>query len=312
MGFLTASARNDWTSTLERENDHSFIHQFLYLLPFDALKDNQNLLESKIWFRYISWLPGAYSTRIISYWYKTFQTAGGTLLNYNAVSNFYANPGLTPEIHKELELGIEGKFFKNKVGVDISMFTKDSEDLIIDLDLDASTGYTSSTVNSASINNKGIEAIVNFIPVQSRDFTWEIAGQFSLLRSEVLTISDGVDQIYIGGKVGQGNIAIPGLPFGVMEGDIIKRDYGGLDGTDHTQVHWDDRENSLPYVDANGNYQQLGLVLSVIQILTLFTVLYTLTYKWLTAVQFDASVGGMCSLQQVQLYLVEVFLRNRF
>jgi len=174
------------------------------------------------------------------------------------------------------------------------LFTKDSEDLIIDLDLDASTGYTSSTVNSASINNKGIEALVNFIPVQSRDFTWEIAGQFSLLRSEVLTISDGVDQIYIGGKVGQGNIAIPGLPYGVMEGDIIKRDYGGLDGTDHTQVHWDDRENFTPYVDANGNYQQLGFgVIGDPNPDFVYGVTNVLTYKWVTArVQFDASVGG--------------------
>ena len=119
---------------------------------------------------------------------------------------------------------------ENKVGVDLSLFTKDSEDLIINLDLDASTGYTSSTVNSASINNQGIEAIVNVVPVQSRDFTWEIAGQFALLRSEVLSIADGVEQIYVGGYVGRGNIAIPGLPFGIMEGDVIKRDYGALDG----------------------------------------------------------------------------------
>ena len=298
-GFLTASARNDWTSTLEPEN-RSFLYPSVSLsvLPFDALSiSNQNLnfLKVRFGFGTSAGYPGAYSTRgSLVTGTKLFQTAGGTLLNYNAVSNFYANPGLTPEIHKELELGIEGKFFKNKVGVDISMFTKDSEDLIIDLDLDASTGYTSSTVNSASINNKGIEAIVNFIPVQSRDFTWEIAGQFSLLRSEVLTISDGVDQIYIGGKVGQGNIAIPGLPFGVMEGDIIKRDYGGLDGTDHTQVHWDDRENSLPYVDANGNYQQLGFgIIGDPNPDFVYGVTNTLTYKWVTArVQFDASVGG--------------------
>ena len=298
-GFLTASARNDWTSTLEPEN-RSFLYPSVSLsvLPFDALSiSNQNLnfLKVRLGFGTSAGYPGAYSTRgSLVTGTKLFQTAGGTLLNYNAVSNFYANPGLTPEIHKELELGIEGKFFKNKVGVDISMFTKDSEDLIIDLDLDASTGYTSSTVNSASINNKGIEAIVNFIPVQSRDFTWEIAGQFSLLRSEVLTISDGVDQIYIGGKVGQGNIAIPGLPFGVMEGDIIKRDYGGLDGTDHTQVHWDDRENSLPYVDANGNYQQLGFgIIGDPNPDFVYGVTNTLTYKWVTArVQFDASVGG--------------------
>ena len=110
---------------------------------------------------------------------NVFQTAGGTTLNSNAVSNFFANPNLTPEIHKELELGIEAKFFKNRVGVDVSLYTKDSEDLIIDLDLDASTGYSTSTVNSASINNKGIEAIVNVIPVQTRNFTWDITGPVS-------------------------------------------------------------------------------------------------------------------------------------
>ena len=125
----------------------------------------------------------------------------------------------------------------------MSLFTKDSEDLIIDLDLDNSTGYSSSTVNSASINNKGIEAIVNVIPVQSRDFTWDVTGTFSLLRSEVISIADGIDQIYVGGYIGRGNIAIPGLPYGILEGEVITRDYGDLDGTDHLQVHWDDRTN---------------------------------------------------------------------
>ena len=80
---------------------------------------------------------------------NVFKTNSGTTLNSNAVSNFYANAGIKPEIHKELELGIEGKFLKNRVGIDISAYTKDSEDLIIDLELDQSTGYSSSTVNSA-------------------------------------------------------------------------------------------------------------------------------------------------------------------
>ena len=239
--------------------------------------------------------PSPYSTRgslVTST--KIFQTAGGTLLNSNAVSNFFANPDLTPEIHKELELGIEGKFFKNRVGVDISAFTKDSEDLIINLDLDATTGYRNSTVNSASINNKGVEAIVSVVPVQSRDFTWEVSGQFSLLRSEVLSIADGVEKIYVGGYVGRGNIAIPGLPYGIMEGDIIKRDYGSLDGTDHLQVSWDDRLNYIPIVNSNGGYQQLGFgVIGDPNPDFVYGVTNTLTYKWVTArVQFDAAVGG--------------------
>ena len=298
-GFLSASARNDWTSTLEEAN-RSFLYPSISLsvLPLEALSiNNQNLnfLKVRFGFGTSAGYPSPYSTRgSLATSTKIFQTSGGATLNSNAVSNFYANPDLTPEIHKELELGIEGKFFKNKVGLDVSLFTKDSEDLIINLDLDASTGYTSSTVNSASINNKGLEAIVSVVPVQSRDFTWEISGQFSLLRSEVLSIADGVEQIYVGGYVGRGNIAIPGLPFGIMEGDVIKRDYGSLDGTDHLQVSWDDRLGYTPIVNSNGGYQQLGFgVIGDPNPDYVYGVTNTLTYKWLTArVQFDASVGG--------------------
>ncbi len=298
-GFLTASARNDWTSTLEPEN-RSFLYPSVSVavLPFDALgvsNQNLNFLKVRLGFGTSAGYPSPYSTRgSLNTGTKIFQTKGGSLLNSNAVSNFYANPGLTPEIHKEIELGVEGKFLKNRVGVDLSLFTKDSEDLIIDLDLDASTGYTSSTVNSASINNKGVEAIVSVVPVQSRDFTWEVAGQFSLLRSEVISIADGVEKIYVGGYVGRGNIAIPGLPFGIMEGDIIRRDYGSLDGTDHEQVHWDDRESFTPYVDAAGGYQSLGYgVIGDPNPDYVYGVTNTLTYKWVTArVQFDAAVGG--------------------
>ena len=164
-GYLTASARNDWTSTLEPEN-RSFLYPSVSLsvLPLEALSiDNQNLnfLKVRFGFGTSAGYPSPYSTRgALATSTNVFKTLSGTTLNANAVSNFYANPGLTPEIHKELELGVEGRFFQNKVGVDLSLFTKDSEDLIINLDLDASTGYTSSTVNSASINNQGIEAIV--------------------------------------------------------------------------------------------------------------------------------------------------------
>ena len=298
-GFLTASARNDWTSTLEPEN-RSFLYPSISVsvLPFDALgvsNQNLNFLKVRLGFGTSAGYPSPYSTRgSLNTGTKIFQTSAGVLLNSNAVSNFYANPALTPEIHKELELGIEGKFFKNRVGVDISAFTKDSEDLIINLDLDATTGYRNSTVNSASINNKGLEAIISIVPVQSRDFTWEISGQFSLLRSEVISIADGVDQIYVGGYVGRGNIAVPGLPFGVMEGELIRRDYGSLDGADVDQVHWDDRLGYTPYVNAAGGYQFLDYgIIGDPNPDYVYGVTNTLTYKWLTArVQFDAAVGG--------------------
>ena len=297
--FLEASARNDWTSTLEPEN-RSVLYPStsVSILPLKALdinNENLNFLKVRFGFGTSAGYPSPYSTRGSLYTNtNVFKTNTGTTLNSNAVSNFYANAGIKPEIHKELELGIEGKFLKNRVGIDISAYTKDSEDLIIDLELDQSTGYSSSTVNSASINNKGIEAIISVVPVQSRDFTWEITGQFSKLKSEVLSIADGISKVYVAGYTGRGNIAIPGMPFGIMEGSTISRDYGSLDGLDVTQVHSDDRLNYTPFLDANGGYTYLGTgMIGDPQPDFVYGVTNTLSYKWATVrVQFDHQVGG--------------------
>ena len=297
--FLEASARNDWTSTLEPEN-RSVLYPStsVSVLPLKALdinNENLNFLKVRFGFGTSAGYPSPYSTRgSLNTNTNVFMTNSGTTLNSNAVSNFYANAGIKPEIHKELELGIEGKFLKNRVGIDISAYTKDSEDLIIDLELDQSTGYSSSTVNSASINNKGIEAIISVVPVQSRDFTWEITGQFSKLKSEVLSIADGISKVYVAGYTGRGNIAIPGMPFGIMEGSTISRDYGSLDGLDVTQVHSDDRLNYTPFLDANGGYTYLGTgMIGDPQPDFVYGVTNTLSYKWATIrVQFDHQVGG--------------------
>ena len=297
--FLEASARNDWTSTLEPEN-RSVLYPStsISLLPLKALdinNENLNFLKLRFGFGTSAGYPSPYSTRgSLSTSTNVFKTNSGTTLNSNSVSNFYANAGIKPEIHKELELGIEGKFLKNRVGIDISAYTKDSEDLIIDLELDQSTGYSSSTVNSASINNKGIEAIINVVPVQSRDFTWEVTGQFSKLKSEVLSIADGISKVYVAGYTGRGNIAIPGMPFGIMEGSTIARDYGSLDGLDVTQVHSDDRLNYTPFLDANGGYTYLGTgMIGDPQPDFVYGVTNTISYKWVSVrVQFDHQVGG--------------------
>ena len=297
--FLEASARNDWTSTLEPEN-RSVLYPStsVSILPLKALdinNENLNFLKVRFGFGTSAGYPSPYSTRgSLNTNTNVFMTNSGTTLNSNSVSNFYANAGIKPEIHKELELGIEGKFLKNRVGIDISAYTKDSEDLIINLELDQSTGYSSSTVNSASINNKGIEAIINVVPVQSRDFTWEITGQFSKLKSEVLSIADGISKVYVAGYTGRGNIAIPGMPFGIMEGSTISRDYGSLDGLDVTQVHSDDRLNYTPFLDANGGYTYLGTgMIGDPQPDFVYGVTNTLSYKWATIrVQFDHQVGG--------------------
>ena len=64
-GFLTASARNDWTSTPEQEQIILYPSVSLSVLPFDALSIviKSNFLKVRLGFGTSAGYPGAYSTR---------------------------------------------------------------------------------------------------------------------------------------------------------------------------------------------------------------------------------------------------------
>ena len=297
--FLSASARNDWTSTLEPENRAVlYPSASISVLPFEAAgltSDMLNYLKIRVGYGTSAGYPSPYSTRgTLDTFTKMFQTAAGSIMNSNAVSNFYANPNLKPEIHKELELGIEGRFWKNRIGIDVSLYTKDSEDLIIDLELDPSTGYTSSTVNSAAINNKGIEAIVNVIPVQTQNFTWDISANFTLNRSEVTKIADGIDQVLIAGASFLGNFAKPGLPYNMIWGAPILRYYTDPNTTVE-DIPYDQRKNYSPVTSSAGIYQYAGSdgFIGDPNPDYIVNVTNTISYKWISLrAQVDHTVGG--------------------
>jgi hypothetical protein len=50
------------------------------------------------------------------------------------------------------------------------------------------SGFTSVTSNIGKINNKGIEFSINTVNVKTKDFTWDLTGNFSLNRNNVISI----------------------------------------------------------------------------------------------------------------------------
>ena len=250
--YLNLQGRNDFTSTLESENNSIFYPSAsLAFLPTEAIPSLQaggimNYLKLRVGLGTSAGYPNPYQTRnVLSSATNVFQTAGGSVLNINSVSNVLGNANLTPELHTEFETGLEARFFNSRVGVDFSFYDKQSSDLIIAQDLDPSTGFTTTTTNAAKIQNIGVELGLNITPVQG-DFTWEITLNYTRNRSEVLEIADGVDQIQVrtpgdplfgsqlaGFNGSLGNYAIKGQPYGVIQGEPFQRTDAGeliLDG----------------------------------------------------------------------------------
>ena len=180
--------------------------------------------------------PSPYQTRNTLATSTNVFVNNGTL-NTNSVSNRLGNPNLTAEKHKEVEIGLEARFLQNRIGIDLSLYQKESSDLIIDLDLDPATGFTNTTVNAAEITNKGIELGINLTPVRGK-FTWQADLNLTHNEGTVDAIAEGVNQVLIDGYTNLGNFAIPGEPFNAIQGTSFVR---GSDG------------NSLQ-VDAQGSY----------------------------------------------------------
>jgi TonB-linked SusC/RagA family outer membrane protein len=230
--YANLQARNDWTSTLEPEN-RSILYpsaslSFIPTEAFAGLQNNPtlNYLKFRLGYGTSAGYPNPYRTRtILGTNTNEFIDVNGNVINTNTVDDQFANPDLKPETHTELEFGLESRLFKNRLSIDLSVYNKDSKDLIIALDLDPSTGFEESTINAAEINNQGIELGVNLTAIQTSSFTWSLFTNFTRNVSEVIQLADGIDQFAITSIFADlGNFAIPGQQYGVIQGTPILRD----------------------------------------------------------------------------------------
>jgi len=233
--YLNLQGRNDWTSTLEKDNASVFYPSasvsFVPTEAFTGLTNNKVLdyLKLRVGYGTSAGYPDPYRTRsVLSTSTRNFVTGTGTVINTNSVSNFFGNINLKPEIHKELEFGIDAKLFKNLIGLEVSVYNKKSTDLLVNLPLDPSTGYNETAINAANINTNGIELGLTVNAIQKKDVNLSFNANFTTVDNIVEELVDGVDQISIFSIFTTlGSFAIAGQPYGVIQGTKAVRHENG-------------------------------------------------------------------------------------
>ncbi len=227
--FLNVSARNDWTSTVEPENRRIlYPGASLSFIPTDAFDWNSPVLNDlKLRFGYgtSAGFPRPYRTRnILDQASRSFER-GGTIYQTQSVNSFLGNSNLKPELHEEFEFGIEASMFNNKVRFDLSLYEKNTKDLITESPIDPATGFTRTAINIGRIRNRGVEFQGTATPISTPGgFSWETIANFGLYRSVTMELGEGLEEIVIAGFTSLGNFAIPGQPFNVIKGTVFARD----------------------------------------------------------------------------------------
>ena len=91
------------------------------------------------------------------------------------------------------------KFFRGRLGLDVTYYNQLSKDQIIRLATSSTSGYTYSLVNAGEIQNKGIEIALNGRALQIGDFAWDAGINFSKNKNKVNSLVDGMNYFELRG-----------------------------------------------------------------------------------------------------------------
>jgi TonB-linked SusC/RagA family outer membrane protein len=133
------------------------------------------------------------------------------------------NPDLKPTRTNSYELGVEMKFFNNRLGLDVTYYNQVSKDQIIALASSGASGYGYRLINAGEIQNKGIEIAINGRVLDYKNFKWDAGFNFSKNSNKVKELVPGMDYLEIekatwcgvsvGAEVGQNYGSIMGKDF---------------------------------------------------------------------------------------------------
>jgi TonB-linked SusC/RagA family outer membrane protein len=215
--FATLTGRQDVTSTLP-VNNNSYFYPALSLAGI-AIDNGSTFLKLRTAISKIandtnpystenSYIPGSAAAN-----FGVITSPFGGISYYEANSRL-GNPNLKPETTIEYEVGAEGSFFSNRISYDVALYRKTTSDLIVNLPLDPSTGYTTQSINAAEIVNKGIELSLTTSPIKTNDFSWNLTYTFTKNLNEVTALAEGFNTIDLTSAYGVVYRAVKGQPIG--------------------------------------------------------------------------------------------------
>lgn len=237
--ILDLSVRNDKSSSLPADqNSYTYPAASLGLIFSNWIGENNAFTWGKLRLNYAEVGNSAQPLFV----YDTYPIGAGTILDRTLLTASHNgatiatipiqknNEDLKPERTQSFEVGLETRFLKNRLGLDITYYKMNTFDQIIPVAVSRATGYSSKVINAGNIENKGIELQIFLRPITTKDFDWRIDINWARNRNLVVDLGGEIDNLQIQLPF-QGGItfnATVGEPYGTLRGtDFVYHDNGG-------------------------------------------------------------------------------------
>ena len=263
--YLDATFRNDWSSALSKEN-RSFLYPSISLsYVFTDMMRNMEINVPE-WFSYGKLRASYASVGNDLDPYKLINVYGiGKDPNGNTTAtraNTLFDPNVKSELIKSSEFGAELRFFKSRVGLDLTIYKSNATNQLIRLPLDPASGYTGKIINAGDIQNKGFELTFDAkILTNPNSVLWNTQFNFSTNKNKIMSLTPGVSVYPLGGFDDVSVVAEVGSLYGEIYGTRFLR------VTDQTSPSFGQMildGNGLPQADSKrvslGNQQAKAMI----------------------------------------------------
>lgn len=244
--YLEFQARNDWSSTLPKQNRSYFYPGISFTWNFTENIEIPKVNYGK--FR-LSWADvGRPAPRYYALRNYTVESLPTPNLGVNDVTGptDLLSGDLKSERKRELEAGFNLKMFnQDRLEIDFSVYNNTVYNQIMGVNLSPATGYNKIRINAGEVRNTGIELMLKVAPLVSKNYRWDWT--FTMARQW-----DKVVKLY------------PGIPSNnrSTNGVIIKDKEGEPMGQMYMQDYLKDA-NGNRIVGANGLYSVTGEEIAV-------------------------------------------------
>ncbi len=219
----TVTGRVDGSSKFGKNNKYAFFPSagLAWIVSQENfLKDNSVINNLKLHTSY-----GLTGNSEIDPYQSLARTGSGTVLLDNnrqpyTYVNRMANPDLKWEKTAQFDVGVNLGLFKNRLTFDASYYLKRTTDLLLNAPVPHASGFENIYRNIGSVENQGMDLMVTAIPIDYKDFSWNITVNLNYNKNKILSLSTNNADVYLYDWVGGGSILRVGESMGSFYGYV--------------------------------------------------------------------------------------------
>lgn len=247
--FIDFSIRNDISSALPKDNNSYWYPSVGASIVFsDYLKERVPVLTfGKVrasWAQIGSDLD-PYGLDLL---YSLGQNPFGAGNSIMTTPNTLPNDGILPSLSSSSEVGLDLKFFNNRLGASFTYYHEDKKNEILDVNISSGSGFLSKTINAGSVVRSGVEIQLNGTPVASKNFNWETIVNFSKGTSKVVKLAPGLTA-YQMPNTDRGGAAVAFTVVSIIH-STINQEWGQLRGNGIKRT-----TDGTPVLKADGTFE---------------------------------------------------------